>query len=155
MGRFTGGVINMASKSGTNQFHGDTYEYLRDQVLNANTFFGNTPGNPGRRSRRTSSEAAIGGPIKKDKLFFFGDYEGFRQRAGNLFTETVPTQQQLQGDFSGYFGATGALIPIYDPLTQCGQSNTPTCPASVPAALRRSLATSSLSAGSTPCRRLT
>jgi hypothetical protein len=124
-GRFTGGVINITSKSGSNSFHGDTYEYLRNQKLNANTFFANAAGLSRPPFVQNQFGSSIGGPIKKDKLFFFGAYEGFRQRAGNTFTETVPTTQELQGDFSGYFGSTGALIPIYDPLTQC----TVNCPA--------------------------
>jgi hypothetical protein len=131
-GRFTGGVINIASKSGSNAFHGDAFEYLRNKVLNGNTFFGNAAGQPRPPFVQNQFGFSVGGPIKKNKLFFFGAYEGFRQRAGNLFTETVPTPQQLQGDFSGYFGASGALIPIYDPLTQCGQANTATCPTSGP-----------------------
>jgi len=129
-GRFTGGVINIASKSGSNAFHGDAFDYLRNKVLNGNTFFGNAAGQPRPPFVQNQFGVSVGGPIKKNKLFFFGAYEGFRQRAGNLFTETVPTQQMLQGDFSGYFGASGALIPIYDPLTQCGQANTAACPAS-------------------------
>ena len=124
-GRFTGGVINITSKSGTNAYHGDTYEYLRNQKLNANTFFSNAAGLTRPPFVQNQFGSSIGGPIKKDKLFFFAAYEGFRQRAGNTFTETVPTPQELKGDFSGYFGATGALIPIYDPATQC----TVNCPA--------------------------
>ena len=150
-GRFTGGVINITSKSGSNSFHGDTYEYLRNQKLNANTFFANAAGLSRPPFVQNQFGSSIGGPVKKDKLFFFGAYEGFRQRAGNTFTETVPTTQELQGDFSGYFGSTGALIPIYDPLTQC----TVNCPATGALAARRSPAMSSRQTASTQCRRPT
>jgi outer membrane receptor protein involved in Fe transport len=128
-GRFTGGVINMASKSGSNQFHGDTFEFLRNKVLNANTFFANAAGLSRPPFVQNQFGSSIGGPVKKDKLFFFAAYEGFRQHAGNTFTDTVPTTQMLKGDFSGYLNGSGGLITIYDPLTQCGQYNNGACPA--------------------------
>lgn len=126
-GRFTGGVVNMTSKSGNNQFHGDTFEYLRNKVLNANTFFSNRSGLTRPPFVQNQFGSSLGGPIKKDKLFFFFGYEGFRQRAGNTFTDTVPTALMVKGDFSDYRNAAGAQIIIYDPLTQCGQYNNPAC----------------------------
>src|SRR5262249_57928762 len=65
--------------------------------------------------------------IIKDRLFFFASYEGYRQRQGNLFLLSVPTPQIASGDFSDYRGTNGAVVPIYDPLTTCGQLNNPAC----------------------------
>src|SRR5262249_31912448 len=70
---------------------------------------------------------SAGGPIVKDRLFFFGSYEGYRQRQGNLFLLSVPTAQFAAGDFSDYRGTTGAVVPLYDPLTTCGQYNNAAC----------------------------
>lgn len=100
-GRYTGGVINLVSKSGTNRFHGSAYEFLRNKVLNASSFFSNRAGAPKAPFVQNQFGATIGGPIKKDKLFIFGGYEGFRQRQGSPFLRTVPTEAMLTGDFSG------------------------------------------------------
>jgi hypothetical protein len=126
-GRYTGGVINLASKSGTNVFHGSAYEFLRNRSLNAANFFANKAGAGKAAFVQNQFGADIGGPILRDKLFFFFGYEGYRARQGNLFSETVPTPAELKGDFSGYLNASGAQIPIYDPLTQCGQYNNASC----------------------------
>ena len=126
-GRFTGGVINLTSKSGTNDFHGDAYEFLRNRELNAANFFANKTGAGRAPFVQNQFGANVGGPILKDKLFFFFSYEGFRARQGVLFTETVPTVPQLSGDFSGFLNASGAQIPIYDPLTQCGAYGNAAC----------------------------
>jgi hypothetical protein len=127
-GRFTGGVINMTSKSGTNSYHGDVYEFFRAKVLNANTFFGNKSGLSRPPFTQNQYGIGIGGPIKKDKLFFYGNWEGYRQRAGNVFTETVPTPQELQGNFSQYYTSAGQVVAVYDPLTQCGAYGNAVCP---------------------------
>lgn len=116
-GRFAGGVINMVSKSGSNGFHGTAYEFLRNKDLNANTFFNNEAGTPRGAFTQNQYGANFGGPIKKDKTFFFAGWEGFRLRYGVPFTESVPTLQQRMGDFSNTRTANGALIPIYDPTT--------------------------------------
>ncbi len=113
-GRFTGGVINLTSKSGTNQFHGSVYEFLRNRVLNANTFFNNRNGTARPAFTQNQFGANIGGPLRKDKTFFFFGYEGFRQRQGQSFTSSVPTDAFRNGDFSKL------PITIYDPLTTCG-----------------------------------
>lgn len=126
-GRYTGGVINMASKGGNNQFHGGAYEFLRNKVLNAGTFFANATGAGKPSFVQNQFGGQVGGPVIKDRVFFFGGYEGFRQRQGNLFRLTVPTEQMLRGDFSDYRNAQGQVIPIYDPLTQCGAFNNPAC----------------------------
>lgn len=126
-GRYTGGVINIASKTGTNDFHGSAYEFLRNKVLNANSFFANKTGTVRPAFTQNQFGAALGGPVKKDKTFFFFGYEGFRQRQGALFLNTVPTPQMTQGDFSDVRNAAGALVTIYDPLTNCGQLSNPAC----------------------------
>jgi hypothetical protein len=99
-------VINAALKSGSNQFHGAAYEYIRNQDIQARNFF--SPTVP--PLKRNQFGATIGGPIKHDKIFFFGDYEGGRTRQGTTFNSNVPTLQELAGDFTG-------ARPIFDPLT--------------------------------------
>jgi len=129
-GRYTGGVINTASKSGTNDFHGSVYEYFRNTKLNANTFFANQTGAGKAAFHQNQFGATAGGPVRKDKTFFFAGYEGYRQRYGKLYLNTVPTLAMDQGDFSDLRNAAGAVVPIYDPLTQCGQYNNAACTSS-------------------------
>src|SRR5207247_9806014 len=81
-GRTSGGVINAISKSGTNEFHGDVYNFLRNDKLDANDFFSNRAGQPRPTLRRNQFGAAAGGPIRKDRTFIFGDYEGIRFAEG-------------------------------------------------------------------------
>ena len=126
-GRFAGGVINLTSKSGTNEFHGSVYEFLRNKVLDSNDFFLNKAGQPIPPFTQNQFGGNLGGRVIKDKLFFFSSYEGFRQRLGTAITGTVPTPQMLNGDFSGLLDASGNVIPIYDPLTTCGKYNNPAC----------------------------
>lgn len=116
-GKFAGGVINLSTKSGTNSWHGEGYEYLRNKVFNSNEYFlkGSqiAAGKPNTPPPFTQNQfgAAVGGPILKDKLFIFGSYEGFRLRQGTVFTTTVPTAAERTGDFSS------SGFTIYDPLT--------------------------------------
>jgi hypothetical protein len=119
-GMYTGGVINMATKSGTNGFHGTAYEFLRNTNLDANNFFSNNTGAGREPFHQNQFGANIGGPIKKDKYFFFGDYQGYRQSYGFLELVNVPSQAMLNGNFTG-------LAPIYDPLTTCGVGSNPAC----------------------------
>src|SRR5487761_198966 len=94
-GRTAGGVINAITKSGTNQFHGDAYEFLRNSSLDARNFFdlGPVPA-----FRRNQFGASAGGPIQKDKTFIFGDYEGIRQAEGISTLDTVPSVAARQGN---------------------------------------------------------
>jgi outer membrane receptor protein involved in Fe transport len=117
-GRFAGGVINLSTKSGTNAFHGSAYEFLRNKVLNANDFFSNAGGSPRPPFTQNQFGANGGGPVIKDKLFFFSTYEGYRQRKGNILTTWVPTAAERSGDFSqiGSIG-TSSVLPIYDAMT--------------------------------------
>ena len=126
-GRYTGGVMNVASRSGSNDFHGSAYEYFRNKVLNATNFFANKTGAGRAPFSQNQFGASGGGRIIKDKLFFFASYEGYRQRQGNLFLLTVPTPAIAAGDFSDYRGTNGSVVPIYDPLTTCGQYNNSAC----------------------------
>jgi hypothetical protein len=123
-GRFTGGVINMASRSGSNSFRGSLFEYHRNKALNSNTFFGERAGLDKPPFVQNNFGGVLGGPVVRNKLFFFSSYEGYRNREGVLFRRTVPTAAMKVGDFSDYRNlTTGAVVPIYDPWTQCGITN--------------------------------
>ncbi len=128
-GRYTGGVINMASKSGSNEIHGSAYEFLRNRSLNAGSFFANKTGAGKPAFTQNQFGATAGGPVRKDKIFFFAGYEGYRQRQGALFLNTVPTAEMRKGDFSDLRNAAGTVVPIYDALTNCGQLSNPACAA--------------------------
>ncbi|MBV8829006.1 MAG: TonB-dependent receptor [Acidobacteriaceae bacterium] len=125
-GKFAGGVINMSTKSGSNAWHGELYEYLRNRVLNANEFFNKTSelqsGLENKAPPFTQNQfgGTVSGAAIKNKTFFFGGYEGFRLRSGTVYTTTVMTPAERTGNFS----APG-LPTIYDPL-----SVNPNCPAS-------------------------
>ena len=105
-GKFAGGVINMSTKSGTNAWHAEGYEYLRNKVLNANEFFNKdseiTAGIANKPVPFTQNQfgGAGGGAIVKNRTFVFGSYEGFRLRQGTPFNTTVPTLAERGGDFS-------------------------------------------------------
>ena len=126
-GRYAGGVINMTSRSGTNEFHGSVYEYLRNRALNANSFFANKNNTGKAAFTQNQFGATAGGPVKKDKMFFFAGYEGYRQRQGFNFLASVPLPAMYGGDFTGWKNSAGSVIPIYDPLTQCGRGNNTAC----------------------------
>ena len=121
-GRVGGGVINAALRSGTNAFHGTAYEFLRNTDLNAIGFtFSPNPALFQKPTlQRNQFGATIGGPIIKNKLFFFGDYEGFRQLQRYLNTDSIPTLTERQGIlpqavFNPLTGATypaGTQIPV-------------------------------------------
>ncbi len=116
-GRTGGGIISIVSKSGTNNFHGSLFDYLRNDKLNANDFFGNKAGRPRGAVRVNQFGATLGGPIKHEKLFFFANYEGYRERRFQQKTVTSPTALERSGDFSDTRMQNGALITIYDPTT--------------------------------------
>ena len=126
-GRFSGGVINLTSKTGTNEFHGSAYEFLRNRVLNANSFFSNKAGLATPPFTQNQYGATLGGPIKKDKLFFFYSWENYSQRQGSTMVLNVPTAAFRAGDFSNLRTANGQLTTIYDPLTVCGQYGNAAC----------------------------
>ena len=111
-GRNPGGQIDVVTKSGTNAFHGAAYEFLRNSALDAKNFF-DKPQDKIPPFKQNQFGGAIGGPIKKNRTFFFGDIDVFRQRLARTFVNTVPTAKMRDGDFS-------ELLPgrqIYDPFT--------------------------------------
>ncbi len=134
-GHSTGGVVNAAIKSGTNQFHGDAWEYFRNDYLDANTYF-----NKGKKSeyRRNVFGGTIGGPVRipgvydgRDKTFFFGDYQGLREIKPIAAFSTVPTAAMVSSGFTNlqdlinFNGGTGSDVlgrtfphgTILDPAT--------------------------------------
>ena len=126
-GNYAGGIINLTTKSGTNAFHGTAYEYLRNKVLNANDYFSNQAGLARVPLIQNQFGGTIGGPIWKDKTFFFFGYEYQKLKTGTLSTTTVPTTAELGGDFT----APGLPV-IYDPTTgnqfQCNGVLNKICP---------------------------
>jgi hypothetical protein len=124
-GQAAGGVFNVATKSGSNGFHGDAYDYLRNDLLDANDFFSNRAGIARAAFRFNQFGGTFGGPIRKNKTFFFGAYEGVREVQGVTFVDTVPTALQRQGDFSQTFAAGGKEIVIFDPFSTTSTSTTP------------------------------
>jgi Carboxypeptidase regulatory-like domain len=98
-GRFASGVVNVVTKSGTNGFHGSAFEFLRNTILNANTWGNTTSGTP--PLHRNQFGATFGGPIRKDKTFFFASYGGLRQNTSTFLNGAiVPTDLERQGNFS-------------------------------------------------------
>ena len=116
-GRNPGGQVNVVTKSGGNTVHGTGYGFLRDDTFDANNFFSNRAGQPKPPFKQHQFGGAIGGPILKNRTFFFADYDGFRQDQGRVFVNTVPTAKMRRGDFSEL------SVPIYDPLTTVAGPN--------------------------------
>ncbi|MFB3902366.1 MAG: carboxypeptidase regulatory-like domain-containing protein [Acidobacteriota bacterium] len=118
-----GAQVLVSTKSGTNEFHGTLFEYHRNSALAANDFFFNRDSNPGATGQkspqyiRNEYGATFGGPIIRDKTFFFGSYQGRKTRIGRTTTATVPTAEIRQGDFSQWITQHRN---IYDPLTVTG-----------------------------------
>jgi hypothetical protein len=105
-GRTSGGVINAITSSGTNALHGTVYEYLRNSALDARNYFDPMTIPPFRRNQ---FGAAIGGPIKKDKTFFFFNYEGLRQLLGTTTLANVPSQDARNGIIHNANGSTTTI----------------------------------------------
>jgi len=121
-GKYSGGVVNFSTKSGSNNFHGEVYEYLRNKILNANEyFFKQSELLAGKKNEappyvQNQYGFSVGGPIVKNKLFFFGSWEEYRQRTGSVLATTVPTTAERQGDFSALLGLP-TPIQLYDPYS--------------------------------------
>ena len=147
-GKFSGGIVNLSTKSGTNNWHGSAYEYFRNKVLNANEYFNKR--NELRAGKKNEAPPwsqnqygfQVGGPVIKDKTFFYTSWEQYRQRTGSPFTTTVPAAGMLKGDFSALCtsGFTNGVCntvagTIYDPYTSPGgrqpyglDAGNPSCP---------------------------
>jgi hypothetical protein len=148
-GSASGGVINLASKQGTNSFHGSAYDLLKNRVIDANSWLNNYQNaKAGSDKFKTPVDtqndfgASVGGPVRvpwlyngKDKTFFFFNYEGFRQENGGTSLQSGPTQAMLGGDFSALLTPTtvnGQTFPahiLYDYSTCTGANSGQTCQA--------------------------
>lgn len=116
-GRTAGSVLNVVYKSGTNDFHGTAYEFLRNSKLDANTFYNNARGVPLSSFKRSQYGGTFGGPVIRDKSFFMSSYEGLRQRSFSQRTTTVPTALERAGDFSQTYAGANNQVIIFDPFT--------------------------------------
>ncbi len=118
-GRSPGGVVSVNTKSGTNQFHGLAYEYVRNNYFDANDFISDSHGLKKPENNQNQFGGSMGGPILKNRLFFFFNYEGTRIKQGVSRTATVPLPNERIGDFSpATAAALGIKYPtIYDPTT--------------------------------------
>ncbi len=114
-GNVAGGVINLESKSGTSEWHGSAFEFFRNDAMDAANFFSNATGQPKNPLHYNQFGGSVGGPVRRDKTFIFGDYQGTITHSGDPMITSVPLAAQRQGDFSDLSAANGALVPIYDP----------------------------------------
>src|SRR5215813_1377152 len=113
-GMAAGAAQTVVTKSGTNEFHGSAFEFYNGDKLNANSFFNNAGALARPPQTRHTYGGTLGGPILKEKLFFFGSYEKFRDRRGFNFTSSVPTDKMRNGDFSEV-PAVYPSFKLYDP----------------------------------------
>ena len=116
IGRSTGAVVSVLTKSGTNTIHGSLYEYFRNDKTDARDFFAAQGAKAKYRFNQLGG--SFGGPIRKDKTFFFTDYEGYYLRQGVVITSTVPTMAMRSGNFAG-------VTTIYDPNSTRPDPNKP------------------------------
>ena len=108
-----GGQVFVNIKSGTNEFHGTAFEFLRNSNLDGTNFFANRAGNMKPTYKQNQFGGTFGGPVIKDKTFFFGSYEGTRTRLGRSFVSTVPVDELRAGNFN-------RIRPVFDPATTVG-----------------------------------
>ena len=132
-GRTPGAQISLSSRSGTNSFHGDVFEYLRNTVLDANDWFLNAQRKPRGVVRQNDFGGVVGGPIKKNKLFFFASYEGLRLAAPSPAVKPVPTQAAralaASTNANGVVGYMAQFLNAYplpdgNPSTPCVSATT-------------------------------
>ena len=154
-GNFEGGIVNATIKSGTNQYHGDVWEYFRNDKLNANDWANTVvyPNLPKAKLRWNMFGGTVGGPILKNRLFFFADYQAQRfdypssSSANTVFTaaertgdfSALCTQSSQPGAFTGPGGTChgGNGVQLYNP---CASLNAPCTPSSTPASTRQPFA---------------
>lgn len=117
-GQTSGGVVTLATRSGTNEYHGSLFEYMQNEGLDARNVFAATR----PKNRQHQFGGTFGGPIRKNKTHFFTSYERTQQVNGATAIQTVPSLLQKQGDFSRTLTAAGHAIPIYDPATTSGNT---------------------------------
>lgn len=137
-GRAGGAVVNVTLKSGTNNLHGSAFEFLRNEKMDAKNFF-DAPDKPKPPFKRNQYGFSAGGPIKRNKTFFFGDYEWTRVRESQTFQGTIPTEAMVRGDFSEIANR------IYDPLTVDASGARVQFPGNIMPAARRDPVTSAVS----------
>lgn len=119
-GRTGGGTVNMVMKSGTNQYHGDAYDYFENGHLNANNFENNVNGLPKSMIHQNQFGGTFGGPVKKNKIFFFASYEGYRESIPfTTVSSTIPSYLQPSANGVNFTNTaqSGVTYQIYDPLT--------------------------------------
>jgi hypothetical protein len=110
-GRSLGGVVNLQIKSGTNNLHGSGFAFHRNDAFDANNFFNNRAGRGKPEFNQNQFGGTLGGPVFRDRTFFFGDYQGHRETLGQTFLSTVPSMAMRAGNFSE------VTRVIYDPTT--------------------------------------
>ena len=120
-GRGGGAVVQVTTKSGTNQLHGSLFEFVRNDKFDANNFFNS--GRPKPPYRQNQYGGTVGGPVMRDKLFFFGSYEGTRTREKITTLSTIPTPAQIGGNFGS--------VNIFDPATQAANGSRSQFPGNV------------------------
>jgi hypothetical protein len=125
-----GGIVNIVTKSGTNDYHGVGFDFLRNSVMDSNGFFSNLDAIPLASFKRNQFGAAFGGPVSipkvyngKNRTFMFVSWEDLKQLDAIPFTTSVPTDLERQGNFSQYETAAGVPITIYDPATTAMGAN--------------------------------
>lgn len=126
-GTAAGAVVNVSTKSGTNQFHGDAWDYIQNGALNANTWFNNYNGIARGQYNYNQFGGTFGGPIKRNKTFFFVSYENLLEHAQQTVEATVPTQAMHNGDFSaatnGSYMSKFNMVPTVPSQAGCITNN--------------------------------
>jgi hypothetical protein len=129
-GQATGGTVSISTKAGTNQYHGNAWEFIRNNDLDAVPYFSGPFWNNGKTSPQSYKQnqfgSSVGGPFLKNKLFGFGYYEGYRYVQASTNHTSLPTAAELGGDFSALLAMPGGNGVIYDPTTYNATTNTAT-----------------------------
>ena len=118
-----GGTILVSTRTGTNELHGSVYEFLRNEKFDGTNFFANRAGARKPPYRQNQFGGTLGGPVIRDRTFFFGSYQGTRIRLGRTYTSTVPSRDMVSGNFSK---APANRRNIFDPLTLSGSGSAAT-----------------------------
>src|SRR6202789_2736568 len=122
-GNVNGGEVLVVTRGGTNKFHGSAYDFLQSNKLEANSWANNYAGVPLTHFTQNQFGVTVGGPILKDRLFFFGDYLGFRYHSGGEAKATVADAAMRTGDFSELLGGQYGNIQLYNNQNGAGFSN--------------------------------